>query len=69
MIYSVRVGISAWSHPVFLLARLLRRPGIYVLWARAVLPLYHGVAYSRGRLGVLIDRIRRRPCTGELRTA
>lgn len=57
LIYRMRRGIAAWSHRVFWLARLVRRPGLYVGWARAVAAVYHGLAYSRGRLGRLVDRL------------
>jgi len=58
-IYRMRRFISRWSHPVFRLARQSRRPGIYVRWGRAMLALYHGLAYSRGRVGAWIDRLER----------
>lgn len=57
LIYRMRHQISAWSHRVFWLARLLRKPGIYIGWAGAALSVYHGLAYSRGRLGKLIDTL------------
>jgi coenzyme F420-reducing hydrogenase beta subunit len=56
LIYRSRSAISAWSHRVFWLARLVRRPRVYLRWARAASMLYHALAYSRGRLGALIDR-------------
>ena len=46
-----------WSHRVFALARRLGRPGLYLAWARAALAAYQGLAYSRGRLGRLADRL------------
>jgi coenzyme F420-reducing hydrogenase beta subunit len=57
LIYRMRMMITFWSHRVFWLARLLRRPGLYVRWARGAAALYHGLAYSRGRLGAWIQRI------------
>lgn len=57
LIYRMRSHISAWSHRVFLLARSVRRPSIYIRWARTAVSVYHGLAYSRGRLGKFIDRI------------
>lgn len=57
LIYRMRMMITFWSHRVFWLARLLRRPGLYVRWARSAAALYHGLAYSRGRLGAWIQRI------------
>lgn len=59
LIYVARQQISAWSHRVFLIARLTGRPQVYVGWARRTLGLYHGLAYSRGRIGVLADRLER----------
>ena len=55
MIYAMRYEISMWSHRVFWLARRLRWPGLYTTWARAALTCYHGFAYSRGRLGRMLD--------------
>lgn len=57
LIYLARQQISAWSHRMFLVARLSGRPQVYVGWARRTLGLYHGLAYSRGRLGMLADRL------------
>jgi coenzyme F420-reducing hydrogenase beta subunit len=57
LIYLMRSQISAWSHRVFWVARLLRMPSIYIHWARASVAIYHGLAYSRGRLGKLFERI------------
>jgi coenzyme F420-reducing hydrogenase beta subunit len=63
LIYRMRSLISYWSHRVFWLARLTRRPQLYVGWARAAVSVYHALAYSRGRLGRLIAR--RTPQPGE----
>jgi coenzyme F420-reducing hydrogenase beta subunit len=57
LIYHMRAVISAWSHRVFWLAHLTRRPQIYLRWARAAVAVYHGLAYSRGKLGELIERL------------
>ena len=57
LIYRMRQEISTWSHRIFRLARALRWPPLYIAWARAVLTAYHSFAYSRGRLGKLVDRI------------
>jgi coenzyme F420-reducing hydrogenase beta subunit len=54
-IYRLRYMNSAWSHRVFAVARRLRRPRIYIAWAQFALQAYHGFAYSRGRLGALLD--------------
>jgi coenzyme F420-reducing hydrogenase beta subunit len=56
-IYLMRYEISLWSHRVFWATRLLGRPALYIVWARAALATYHGVAYSRGKLGRLMDRL------------
>ena len=56
LVYRCRSLITAWSHRVFWFARLIRRPRFYLRWARTVLTGYHGLAYSRGRLGAIIER-------------
>ena len=53
----MRSSISAWSHRVFRLARAVRQPKIYIWWARAALTVYHGLAYSRGKLGHIVERL------------
>lgn len=50
-VYIMRYGISFWSHRVFSVANLLHCPRLYMLWARAALACYQGVAYSRGPIG------------------
>jgi hypothetical protein len=55
--YRVRSLITAWSHRVFWVARLIRRPPLYVRWARLALTGYHALAYGRGRLGALLARV------------
>ncbi len=57
LIYRLRRAISRWSHRFFHLARVTRRPGLYLAWARAMLRIYHGLTYSRGRAGRLFDRL------------
>lgn len=57
LIYAMRQQIARCSHRVFRLARLMRWPGLYLGWARAALSLYHGLAYGRGWLGSLLDRL------------
>lgn len=57
LIYRMRLAISAWSHRMFRLARALHWPGLYFAWGRAALATYHGLAYSRGRFGALVDRV------------
>lgn len=60
LIYVMRHQISAWSHRMFWLARVMNSPVVYTGWARAVLTLYHGVAYSRGRVGGIVERLKLR---------
>jgi coenzyme F420-reducing hydrogenase beta subunit len=57
LIYRARGLITAWSHRVFRVARLVRWPGLYIHWARAAVAVYHGLAYGRGRLGALFRRL------------
>lgn len=57
MIYIMRYGISFWSHRVFLAARLLHFPRFYILWARAALACYQGLAYCRGPIGRIARRL------------
>lgn len=56
LIYRMRYLISAWSHRAFWIARLVRQPKLYISWARIALTVYHALAYSRGRLGKLIEQ-------------
>jgi hypothetical protein len=56
-VYRLRQEIGTWSHRVFLAARSLRWPGLYTGWARTSLALYQAFAWSRGRLGRLLDRL------------
>jgi coenzyme F420-reducing hydrogenase beta subunit len=55
LVYRMRFDIARWSHPVFRLARRVQQPTIYLLWARTSLRLYQALAWSRGRLGRMID--------------
>ena len=57
LIYRMRAWISRWSHRIFRLARALRWPDLYVRWGKAAVAGYHGLAYSRGWLGALVDRV------------
>jgi coenzyme F420-reducing hydrogenase beta subunit len=57
IIYAMRYQVSAWSHRIFWLARLLRRPQLYISWARIAMGVYHGLAYSRGTTGRIADRL------------
>ena len=55
LVYRMRYEIARWSHRMFRLASRLRTPAIYLLWARTSLRAYQALAWSRGRLGRLID--------------
>jgi len=57
LVYRTRRALSRWSHRIFRWARRLRWPGLYLAWARASLRAYQGLAYSRGRIGALFDRL------------
>ncbi|HWW66301.1 MAG TPA: Coenzyme F420 hydrogenase/dehydrogenase, beta subunit C-terminal domain [Sphingomonadaceae bacterium] len=57
LLYRMRSRISAGSHRMFRWARLLHMPRLYTGWGRIVLTLYHGLAYSRGPIGALLDRL------------
>jgi len=57
LVYRLRYSIARWSSPIFRLARMLRAPAVYLVWARTILRLYQAVAWSRGPLGRLLDRV------------
>jgi coenzyme F420-reducing hydrogenase beta subunit len=57
LIYRMRQTISRWSHRSFRLSQALHAPQVYVRWGKAALAAYHGLAYSRGRLGRWVDRV------------
>jgi coenzyme F420-reducing hydrogenase beta subunit len=57
LIYRLRALITDGSHRVFWLARLTQWPRLYIRWAWILLTLYHGLAYSRGKLGEMIERL------------
>ena len=57
LIYRMRQAISHGSHRAFRLSRALHWPGLYIRWGRLALATYHGLAYSRGRLGAWVDRV------------
>ena len=61
LVYRLRYAIARMSHPMLRAARALRAPAIYTLWARSMLRLYQSVAWSRGRLGRLLDTLLPRP--------
>jgi coenzyme F420-reducing hydrogenase beta subunit len=58
LIYRLRYFISAASHRVFWVARAARRPALFLGWARAVLAVYHGLAYHQGRWREMWTRFR-----------
>lgn len=60
LVYLLRGQITAWSHRMFYLARLLRWPALYMRWARAGLDVYQGLAYSRGKVGRIVDGLEAR---------
>ena len=57
LIYRMRALISAWSHRLYFVARLTGRQDLYVRWANAAVAIYHGLAYSRGKIGRLVERL------------
>jgi coenzyme F420-reducing hydrogenase beta subunit len=61
LVYRLRSHIARWSHRMFRLARALRTPAIYTLWARGMLRLYQSMTWSRGRLGRLFDAVMPQP--------
>jgi coenzyme F420-reducing hydrogenase beta subunit len=56
LIYRMRQTISRGSHRAFRLSRALHWPALYIRWGQAALAAYHGLAYSRGRVGKFVDR-------------
>ena len=59
LIYRMRAAITRWSRRLFAAARATGTRFLYVRWARGALALYHGLAYSRGRIGALVARVAR----------
>jgi coenzyme F420-reducing hydrogenase beta subunit len=57
-IYRMRNFITAGSHRMFNLARKLRSPLLYLVWARTVAAIYHGFAYHSGKVGEIVKRYR-----------
>jgi coenzyme F420-reducing hydrogenase beta subunit len=57
LIYRMRAFISTCSLRTFRLAQALRCPQLYIAWGRIVQRGYHSLAYSRGRLGKLVDAL------------
>ena len=58
-IYRARALIAAGSHRLFALSRRWRSPALYHAWGRACLTVYHGLAYSRGPFGKMLDLVER----------
>lgn len=56
LVYRMRRLVSRGSNRTFHLARLLNRPTFYIRWARWALAWYWGVAYGRGRIGLVLRR-------------
>jgi coenzyme F420-reducing hydrogenase beta subunit len=61
LVYRLRAHVARRSHRMFRLARALRLPAIYTLWARGMLRLYQSVTWSRGRLGRVFDAVMPQP--------
>jgi coenzyme F420-reducing hydrogenase beta subunit len=57
LIYRCRLQVTRWSHRMFWLARAVGAPRLYAAWARAALAAYVALAYSRGALGRIADRL------------
>jgi coenzyme F420-reducing hydrogenase beta subunit len=57
LVYRLRAHIRTWSHRMFWIARTVRLPWLYTIWARTILRLYQALTYSRGPLGRLVDRL------------
>ena len=55
----MRALISAASHRLFAWSERLGAPGLYLRSAKALLYTYQALAYSRGRLGQMFDRLER----------
>jgi coenzyme F420-reducing hydrogenase beta subunit len=60
LVYRTRRGISIWSHRISWVADRLKRPALYIIWARTALLLYQALAHGRGPLGRAIARYTKR---------
>jgi coenzyme F420-reducing hydrogenase beta subunit len=58
-IYRMRAWITASSHALFALSRVTGNRAIYERPTQLLLAMYQALAYSRGRLGALVDRLER----------
>lgn len=57
LIYRTRALITNGSHRVFWFARLTQWPRLYICWAWMSLAVYHGLPYSRGKIGEMVERL------------
>ncbi|WP_235528318.1 Coenzyme F420 hydrogenase/dehydrogenase, beta subunit C-terminal domain [Sphingomonas sp. Leaf231] len=57
LVYRMRHAIARDSHRFARAALRLGRPALYTTWARQMLAVYRGLAWSHGRLGGWIDRV------------
>jgi hypothetical protein len=58
-IYRMRAAISAWSHRLFWVTQRIGAPDLYFRLGRALLAIYQGLSYGRGRSGAFFDRLDR----------
>ena len=57
LVFRLRYHIAKWSHRLFRLSRATRCTALYLAWARTLLRIYQATAWSRGRLGRVLDRL------------
>jgi coenzyme F420-reducing hydrogenase beta subunit len=57
LIYRIRYHISSWSHKMSRLSLLFNMPNLYIIWAKTISAVYHGLAYQRGKVGVIMKRL------------
>jgi coenzyme F420-reducing hydrogenase beta subunit len=55
-IYRLRYHISKWSNAIFFLAKFLRMPFIYFIWARIIAAFYYVSAYRKGSIREMSKR-------------
>jgi coenzyme F420-reducing hydrogenase beta subunit len=60
LIYRLRHHISRKSAALFRTAKWMKQPQLFLSWGRAILTLYHGLTYSRGRIGAAFDWVEHR---------
>ncbi|GGB79404.1 Coenzyme F420 hydrogenase/dehydrogenase, beta subunit C-terminal domain [Dyadobacter sediminis] len=56
LIYRTRYYISLWSNRIFSYARKVKKPSVYLNWARTVAAVYHGLAYHQGKFSEIKKR-------------